>query len=249
MKNAILHVMVQELIPLELKKLDFKDKEIKIYLAGLELGPSPVQNIAKKAGVVRPTAYEIIKSLKTKGLFTEIVKGKKRLFVAQPPEKILHFLRVQKREIEEKEREFIRIIAALESKYYPGERGNVSIFHGEEGIKMLEEKISFASTPEILVFASRASEEDRKQREELYGQIKTRRGKISVKELYAEKIDTPPSHGERKFLSSSYLVPGTLILFDQAVFFPSENLKGYLIENQLVVELLKSFFRILWKQS
>jgi len=41
-------------------------------------------------------------------------------------------------------------------------------------------------------------------------------------------------------------VPGTLIIFDHAVFFPAENFKGYLIENQLVVELLKSLFRTLW---
>lgn len=237
-----------ETIALELRKLGLKDKEIRVYLASLELGPSPVQNVAKKAGVLRPTTYEIIKLLKEKGLFTETVVGKKRLFAAQSPEKILQLLRTQKRELEEKEREFIRIIAALESKYYSGDRGSVSIFHGEEGIKMLEEKISFASTPEILVFASHVNEGEMKQREEIYQQIRSRLGKIEAKELYAEKANSSFSYGERKLTSSSHIVPGTLVLFDQAVFFPSENLKGYLIENQLVVELFRSFFRTLWEQ-
>jgi len=238
--------MENDFISLELRKLGLKDKEVKIYLAGLELGPSPVQDIAKKAGVVRPTTYEIIKSLKIKGLFAETKKGVRRLFVAQSPEKILELLRMQKRELEEKEREFIRIIAALESKYYSGERGGISVFHGEEGIKMLEEKISFSSTPEILVFASRVDKKEMQRREEIYKQIKTRRGKIEAKELCAEKTDVPLVYGMRKVFSSAHLVPGTLIIFDHAVFFPAENFKGYLIENQLVVELLKSLFRTLW---
>ncbi|MBI2098450.1 MAG: hypothetical protein HYT49_02195 [Candidatus Wildermuthbacteria bacterium] len=241
--------MEDNFIPLELRKLGLKDKEVKVYLAGLELGPTPVQDIAKKAGVVRPTTYEIIKSLKAKGLFSETSKGTKRLFEAQSPEKILQLLRVQRRELEEKEREFIRVIAALESKYYSGERGGISVFHGEEGMKMLEEKISFSSTPEILVFASRADKKEMQRREEIYKQIKTRRGKIEAKELCAEKIDASLVYGMRKVFSSAHLVPGTLIIFDHAVFFPAESFKGYLIENQLVVELLKSLFRALWERG
>ncbi|HZX50315.1 MAG TPA: helix-turn-helix domain-containing protein [Candidatus Paceibacterota bacterium] len=240
--------MTQEIIPLELKKLGFKDKEVRVYLAGLELGVSSVQKIARKAGVVRPTTYEIIRILKEKGLFAETTEKGRRFFVAQPPEKILHFLRVQKREIEEKEREFIRIIAVLESKYYSGERGGISMFHGEEGMRMLEEKVSFSSAPEILVFASRADKQEMQMREELYKKIRLRLGKVQVKELYAEKLNGQFPYGERKSLATKSVVPGTLILFDQAAFFPAENFKGYLIENQLVCELLKSFFHSLWEQ-
>ena len=93
------------------------EKEVRVYLAGLELGSSSVQKIAALAKITRPTTYEIIRKLKEKGLFAEAKQKEKRLFVAQSPERILGLLKVQKREIEEKEREFIRIIAALESKY------------------------------------------------------------------------------------------------------------------------------------
>ena len=37
-----------EIIPLELRKLGLREKEVSVYLAGLELGPSSVQDIAKK---------------------------------------------------------------------------------------------------------------------------------------------------------------------------------------------------------
>ena len=111
-------------IELELRKLGLTEKEVRVYLAGLELGPSSVLNIAQKAGLARPTTYEIIKSLENKGLFAETKQKKKRYFVAQSPERILGLLRVQKKEIEEKEREFIKIISALESKYSKEKRGN-----------------------------------------------------------------------------------------------------------------------------
>ena len=121
-------------IELELRKLGLTEKEVRIYLAGLELGPSSILNIAQKAGLARPTTYEIVKKLEEKGLFAESKQKKKRYFIAQSPERILGLLRTQKREIEEKEREFIRIIAALESKYSKEKEG-VKVFKGKEGLK------------------------------------------------------------------------------------------------------------------
>jgi len=34
---------------------------------------------------------------------------------------------------------------------------------------------------------------------------------------------------------------GTLILFDKAIFLPKKKQEGFLVENQLIVDLLKSF--------
>ncbi|PIQ07485.1 MAG: hypothetical protein COW72_00120, partial [Candidatus Nealsonbacteria bacterium CG18_big_fil_WC_8_21_14_2_50_37_10] len=168
-------------IELELRKLGLSEKEVRVYLAGLELGPSSVQKIAKKAKITRPTTYEIIKTLEEKGLFTETKQKKKRLFVAQSPERILGVMRIQKREIEEKEREFIRVIAALESKYSKEKEG-AEVFKGREGLKALEEILSFSSTPEILVINSKILPISRQKREKIYQKIKKRLGKIEVRE-------------------------------------------------------------------
>ena len=197
-------------IELELRKLGLSGKEVRVYLAGLELGPSSVQKIAKKAKITRPTTYEIIKTLEEKGLFTETKQKKKRLFVAQSPERILGVMRIQKREIEEKEREFIRVIAALESKYSKEKEG-AEVFKGREGLKALEEILSFSSTPEILVINSKILPISRQKREKIYQKIKKRLGKIEVREISA-KLD------------------GTLIIFDKIIFLPSKKQVGYLIE-------------------
>jgi len=196
-------------IELELRKLGLSEKEVRVYLAGLELGPSSVQKIAKKAKITRPTTYEIIKTLEEKGLFTETKQKKKRLFVAQSPERILGVMRIQKREIEEKEREFIRIIAALESKYSKEKEG-AKVFKGREGLKTLEEILSFSSTPEILVINPKNLPISRQKREIIYQKIKKRLGKIEVEEINTK-------------------LKGSLIIFDKVIFFPLKKPQGILM--------------------
>ena len=201
-----------ETIPLELRKLGLTEKEVRVYLAGLELGPNSVQNISKKAGLTRPTTYEIIKNLEKKGLFAEAKEKKKKHFLAQSPEKILGILRTQKREIEEREREFIRIIADLEAKYSKEKEG-VKLFKGKEGLKALEEIISFTSTSEILIVNPKLSPIGIKESKKIFQTVKKRLGRVGVKEI------------NTKF-------EGSLILFDKVIFFPSRKQGGYLIENQ-----------------
>ena len=215
--------MKERILELELRKLGLREKEAKVYLAGLELGPNSVQNIAQLAKITRPTTYEIIKSLEKKGLFIEIKQNKKRYFVAQSPDKILGILRIRKREIEEKEREFIRIIAALEAAYSKEKEG-VKTYKGKEGLRLLEENLSFTPLSEIFVLSSKTNLREIKNREKIYLKIKKRLGKIEVKEIYSKKlkIKTRVPWVERKFTSFSIL-RGTLILFDKAIFLSPQS--------------------------
>jgi len=52
----------------QLKHIGLSNNEAKVYLAMLELGPSPVLDIAAKAAINRPTTYVQIELLKKKGL-------------------------------------------------------------------------------------------------------------------------------------------------------------------------------------
>lgn len=210
-----------DILPLELRKLGLKEKEVKVYLAGLELGPASVQAIAQKSAITRPTMYEILKILESKGMFGEARQGKKRLFVAHSPEKILGILRLQKRELEEKEREFIRIIAALESKYASKAKGAIRVFRGKQGLQMLEEQLLFTPEREIVVFSSEWSSVEKKRRKAIYEKIRKRLGKFTVQEKQAPRL------------------AGTLYLLDKAIFLSNKKQEGYLIDNLLVVDSLK----------
>jgi sugar-specific transcriptional regulator TrmB len=203
--------MILELpIELELKKLGLKEKEVKVYLAGLELGPNSIKNIAEKVKIPRPTVYEIVKKLEEKGLFVETKKGKKRLFVAQSPSQILRFLRIKKREIEEKEREFTRIVSILEAKY-SREKEGIRIFQGKEGKKAIIEILSLSPTPEILIVNPELNPISPRERKKIYQSIKKRLGQIKVR-----KANIPGLNG-------------SLIIFDKVALFPSQKQKIILL--------------------
>ena len=64
----------------ELMEIGLNEKEVKVYLASLELGQSAVQAIANKSGVNRATTYFVIEGLTTKGLISSFHQGKKQFF-------------------------------------------------------------------------------------------------------------------------------------------------------------------------
>jgi len=201
--------MITPPLELELRKLGLTEKEVKVYLTGLELGPASVQNIAVKANLTRPTTYEIIKKLEEKKLFVETGKKGKRHFSAQSPERILGILKTQKREIEEKEREFIRIISALEARYSKEKEG-IEVFKGKEGFKTLEEIISFSSIPEITIINFSKLPIAKQTLKKIFQAIKKRLGKIEIKEITMKNN-------------------GSFIIFDKIIFFPPGKQKAFLI--------------------
>jgi len=212
------------MLNLELRKLGLKEKEVSVYLAALELGFTSVQNIAKQAGLSRPTVYEIIKELIKKGLLREIkrqgaVRGERTYFAAESPDNLLGLLRVQKREVKEKEREFIRIISALRAKYNLTGQSEIRTFEGEE-IKVLLEDLAQSQTAEIY-FIGPSAAAFKTWRTKLPA-IKKRLGELKLKEI---KRDIKGA--------------GALIIYDKLIYLPSPN-QALLIENQLIAELIKS---------
>ena len=81
----------------DLIRVGLHEKEAETYLALLELGPATIVSISKKAGLKRTTIYEIIDSLKEKRLVSETTFGKRKRFVAEPPES---FFNMKSQELE-----------------------------------------------------------------------------------------------------------------------------------------------------
>ncbi|MEK7106984.1 MAG: helix-turn-helix domain-containing protein, partial [Patescibacteria group bacterium] len=60
-----------------LSQLGLSGQESAVYLAALELGFSSISDIAKKAGIKRPTTYYIVDELIKKNLVSRAPKGKR----------------------------------------------------------------------------------------------------------------------------------------------------------------------------
>ncbi len=131
----------------QLQQLDLLGKKADVYLASLELGSATVIEIAKKAGIKRTTAYDILMDLAQKGLISETSKGKKRLFVGEDPEKI-------KKDLQRKESLISEILPMLKSVYnVRGVKPRIRFYEGIEGLKeTYNDTLNY--TGEMLMFAS-----------------------------------------------------------------------------------------------
>lgn len=122
----------------DLQNLGLSEKEARIYLAALELGTDTVQHIAKKAGVKRVTTYVILQSLLRKGLASKIDKGKKTLFVAEEPERLLRFVDQQLKNLELKKNSISGVLSRLKLIYnVKSDKPIVRFYEGAEGVDAL----------------------------------------------------------------------------------------------------------------
>lgn len=242
--------MNKSLIPieLELKKLGLGEKEIRVYLASLELKRASAQAIAKLAGFSRPTTYRAIETLVKKGLLSKTKQNKISLIVAQSPGEILGLVRAQKRRFEEQEREFLRVISLLKNKYYFDERNEIKIFAGREGVEFLLDDLATtqARNIDIAFWESPAVFDSRL--ENICKNLRRRLGKITVRELRPKK--TAPAELEfvkRRNIPSPANLNGTIILSDKFIHLTKE--RGLLIENEEAVSLFRTFFDLVWQTA
>src|SRR3989339_1115358 len=133
----------------QLKELGFDEKEAMIYIALLELGPSPVAMIAKKTSIKRTCIYYDLEQLKEKGYISEIIENKKKKFIAEDPEKI-------KTIFQQRVERLNQIIPDLTNLATTNiTKPSVRYFVGKEGLKtMYMDSLSLPKKSEILAFVS-----------------------------------------------------------------------------------------------
>lgn len=127
----------QQLIS-HIEELGLSNKEARVYLACLGLGPSAVQKIAEQAGIKRVTAYVILESLVGLGLVSQTVKGKKTYFNAEDPLNLERLVQRREQELKEQRQNFGQILPALQAvKSMPSDSPNVRFYDSAAGIKTI----------------------------------------------------------------------------------------------------------------
>ena len=100
-----------------LKKIGLTDKESKLYLTSLRIGPSSMQTLARTAGIDRGTAYHVAHTLTEKGLFTIQNDSKRPLFTVTPPSNLYNYVETQKKEADQHFDAMQEMIDDLEELY------------------------------------------------------------------------------------------------------------------------------------
>jgi len=241
----------------ELIKLGLSEKEASVYLAALELGPHPVQDIARRAGVNRATTYVMIEVLMQRGLMTSLERGKKRFFSAEPPDRLLSIVRVKERELQEQEREFNQVLPELRSILAAsGERPRVRFFEGPEGLRAIREEILAANAKEMwtaldvndatqVLSPEENAAFDRRLREKGIQGCQLYVGSRSADDLHRAH----PHWQFRSIPADRCPITGEITVFGGKIFAFTVHGKliGAVIESEELANTLRSVFMLAWE--
>lgn len=124
----------------KVQALGLNDKEAKVYVATLFIGPAAVMKIAEQADVKRATAYVILEQLAEMGLVSESTEANKTVYLAEDPEALKRWLDRQKQVVAERQEALADLSSELLSvrrtedkdapvvRFYRGAEGIASVF-------------------------------------------------------------------------------------------------------------------------
>lgn len=131
--------MNEELIA-QIEELGLSNKEARVYVASLMLGPSGVQQIADTSGIKRVTTYVILESLISLGLISQTSKAKKTLFNAESPDNLRRIIDRKEQAIKEQKHQLAELLPRLNSlKTLPKDAPTVKFYDGVEGIRAINQ--------------------------------------------------------------------------------------------------------------
>ncbi|MBI5065468.1 hypothetical protein HZA97_04460 [Candidatus Woesearchaeota archaeon] len=120
---------------LALKTLGLSERESRVYLALLDLGPTTTSKIIRKTGIASSKIYDVLEKLEHKGLVTHIIEKGKKKFHPTNPEKLFDL-------IKEKESAINEALPTLKLMFEKtAEEVNAEIYKDKEGLKHVLEGI------------------------------------------------------------------------------------------------------------
>src|SRR3989338_7203140 len=125
-----------------LKNFGLSEKEVAVYLALIELGPSAVRTLSERAKVNRGTTYDILKSLINMGIVSYYNKESKQYFVAERPETLLSAIDKKQEDLGEVRshvKESLPLLKTLFEKQ--GGKPAVKLYEGMSGIRHILEDV------------------------------------------------------------------------------------------------------------
>ncbi len=229
--------------------LGLTENEANVYLAAISTGPATVMKISQVAEMKRTTVYSIIEVLKQKGLMLIEIKGWKKLYVAESPEKLKSVLNAKKQRLQDNMPEFLALynLKGNESliKYYEGIKAIETVY--ENLLKELKSKDYYyvlSNTKAWIGLDPDFFENFMKKRSRLNLDLRLLLQQLEIVEEYRNQAG-----GNIKFLpkktgitSSLTIVPNKIIIHQL-----TPPVMAIVIESPSIIEMNKKMFEIMWE--
>ena len=255
MLTGINKIIIKYMLEKELQEIGLNEKEAKVYLASLELGQSTVQDIAKKAGVNRATAYFIIDALMKMGLMSSFHKGKKQYFVAADPDRLVEILEQEKNTIEKRKGNLQKLLPQLQSLTKQTGRPVVRYYEGKEGIAaMVDEFLKTKKLTINMAYSVDAVQNVFSEKERNKWRSKRLERSIQTKVIYTyEKGILPevPHSNRRRVPFDKFPITSDIAVYDDKIRLASlsDRLVGVIIEDKEIAKSLKAVLDLAWEAT
>ncbi|MDD2807309.1 MAG: helix-turn-helix domain-containing protein [Patescibacteria group bacterium] len=239
-----------------LQKFGLSDKEIKIYMTSIKIGPASVRRLAGAAGVNRGTAYDILKSLVESGLISYYHKEKNQYFIAEDPSKLKDVLEYKQQQLEKMKGEVDDIIPQLRSIYdNANAKPVVKFYEGLTGIKtILADVIDSVSRQDKKVYYAFSSADIKNYLYAAYPSYSDDRieAGVNVKVISLGPGGEMRGLDERKWLIKDNSAPTYTLIYSGKVAMISVDKDdkpiGVLIEDKNIYDTQKITFELIWEK-
>lgn len=232
----------------QLERLDFDEKEAKLYVALSKRGDCTAAELAETTQIERTLVYYIIQKLVKRGLCSFKIKNNVKYYSPAPPQKILD-------ELNEKTKTFQGVLPFLEKiQQQPFEgHAKVDVFVGVAGYKSVENDM-FKNGKEFLILG----EEGIMQAN--YPVLYKQYLKRLEKEGAHEKVLLPEEsrgkiwksdNSQFRFISKDFFSPTTTSIYgDRVLITIWENpMYNIVITSTKISDSQRSYFNHFWKMA
>jgi sugar-specific transcriptional regulator TrmB len=237
-----------------LAQIGISGKRARFYLAALELGQAPVQVVARKAGISRTTAYDVLARLAEDGLVSKVEKDGKYYIVVEDPKRLIAVLDDRRRTVE-------GLLPELRSLYNLAVlKPRIRFYEGREGLRTVlydtlqcrkGQLLGILSMADLLEVPGRAEMDEYIARRIIQG-IHLRVVRSRVKDAVDYVWPTNATHlRELRYAPDGLVFTMTTWVYDEKVSIISSRREhfGMIIESEEFSHLMRNLFMVLWNVS
>jgi sugar-specific transcriptional regulator TrmB len=237
-----------------LAQIGISGKRARFYLAALEMGQAPVQVVARKAGISRTTAYDVLARLAEDGLVSKVEKDVKYHIIVEDPKRLIAVLDDRRRTVE-------GLLPELRSLYNLSTlKPRIRFYEGREGLKTVlydtlqcrnGQLLGILSMADLLEVPGRAEMDEYIARRIALG-IHLRVVRSRIKDAGDQVWPTSAAHlRELRYAPDGMVFTMTTWIYDEKVSIISSRREhfGMIIESEEFGHLMKNLFMVLWHVS
>ena len=236
-----------------LHSLGLNDSEIKTYLAALKQGASTVVELTKHTRLSRQAIYLAIESMTARGLMSSVMSGKKRLFTAEAPYKLLAYAKRKETEMREEIADLEKSLPDLELQL-GGERPIVRMYEGKEGIRAFLEEVKKTKPKFIHEVADAESIRKAMSAKDLEPYRKeVAKHKAKLKGIYTGVLNPTPTVASDRIVLNEPCIhfPANISVLGDRVGFVSLDGKPYtvILENRSVAKTIELLIDLAYEEA